>query len=152
MQLRVGSREKTASVLCKARWVIRDRQKFEHLVQGLAHFVSKLSEVIPATSYDLASGSDNIMITSDLSLIKANLGHLKVVLEASVGQHQAIAESTQHAIDKTHQDRVLNTLWFRRINDRKDGISEAHPTCTSQHVKRVPGKPKEREYRLALCE
>ncbi|KAK3291571.1 prion-inhibition and propagation-domain-containing protein [Chaetomium fimeti] len=126
LQLRAGSREKAASVLCKARWVIRDKQKFEHLIQDLAHFISKLSEVIPATSYDPASASDNAMITSDLALIKTNLGHLKIILEASEGQHRAIAESTQHAIDKTHQDHVLDTLWFRRINDRKDSIAEAH--------------------------
>lgn len=70
--------------------------------------------------------SAHAMISSDLAAIKKDIGFLGLVLQASIGHHQAIAKSTQHVIEETRQDRVLARLWFRRMEDRRESIAPNH--------------------------
>ncbi|KAH7176930.1 prion-inhibition and propagation-domain-containing protein [Dactylonectria macrodidyma] len=124
LQSRIDTRQKTTSMAQKARWVIRDKQKFEDLLRDLTDLTSKLNEVVPPKDDDFNSAHS--MIRDDLAAIKKDIKRLKIVLEASFDRHQAIAESTQHVLDKTRQDRILQVLWFRKIEDRAESITQNH--------------------------
>ncbi|KAF5694913.1 hypothetical protein FDENT_808 [Fusarium denticulatum] len=109
------------SVTQKTRWVIRDKEKFEVLVQDLAELTAKLEQVVPPSSSETARS----MIQSDIELIKKDVRKLLLFQEASVN-HAAIAQSTEQNLDRIRQARILNTLWFRMINDRAESISRNH--------------------------
>ncbi|KAG9508332.1 hypothetical protein J7337_001896 [Fusarium musae] len=111
----------TTSVAQKTRWVIRDKEKFEVLVQDLAELTAKLDQVVPPESSETACS----MIQSDIELIKKDVRQLLLFQEAA-GNHAAIAQSTEQNLDRMRQARILNTLWFRMINDRSESISRNH--------------------------
>ncbi|KAK2690193.1 hypothetical protein QWA68_010950 [Fusarium oxysporum] len=111
----------TTSVAQKTRWVIRDKQKFEILVQDLAELTAKLDQVVPSSSSETARS----MIQSDIELIKKDVRKLLLFQEAAAN-HEAITQSTQQNLDRMRQTRILNTLWFRMINDRPESISKNH--------------------------
>ncbi|ENH75740.1 hypothetical protein FOC1_g10003902 [Fusarium oxysporum f. sp. cubense race 1] len=87
----------SASVAQKTRWVIRDKQKLEILVQDLAELTAKFDQ-------------------SGIELIKKDVRKLLLFQEAAAN-HEAIAQSTQKNLDRMRQTRILNTLWFSMIND-----------------------------------
>ncbi|SCO78651.1 related to small s protein [Fusarium oxysporum] len=111
----------TTSVAQKTRWVIRDKQKFEILVQDLAELTAKLDQVVPPSSSETARS----MIQSDIELIKKDVRKLLLFQEAAAN-HEAITQSTQQNLDRMRQTRILNTLWFSMINDRSESISKNH--------------------------
>ncbi|KAF5625543.1 uncharacterized protein FTJAE_9961 [Fusarium tjaetaba] len=111
----------TTSVAQKTRWVIRDKEKFEVLVQDLSELTAKLDQVVPPSSPETARS----MIQSDIEVIKRDVRKLLLFQEAT-GNHTAIAQSTEQNLDEMRQDRILNTLWFRMINDRSESISKNH--------------------------
>ncbi|KAI7778135.1 hypothetical protein LA080_002561 [Diaporthe eres] len=65
------------------------------------------------------------MTEKDLGKIRS-IPQLKVVVKASTGVNLQIAVIAQHMIRSFNQERVLNRLWFRSINDRKMNINERH--------------------------
>lgn len=107
----------------KARWVIKDKQKFEELISHLTHFTTKLREVLPPTSEQAQAA--NVVITKDLEQHQ-DLTRLNLLLKASSGRHQSVVESTQKAIDVQCQNRIIQTLWFRKIDDRRVSITPPH--------------------------
>ena len=112
----------------KARWLIRDKQKFEDLIRELSHFRARINEVCPVTMVDLDRDRDLVtraMADQDVDTIK-DLRKLKILKEASAGSQNSIVESTQHAISEACKDRILRKLWFRRIDDRRENIVTAH--------------------------
>ena len=65
-------------------WIICDKPKFEHLVEDIVYFSSKLNDVIPATrDYDYLSR----LITGDPSSV-SGLGAFGVLLDASLGSRK----------------------------------------------------------------
>ncbi|KAF5654929.1 hypothetical protein F25303_1010 [Fusarium sp. NRRL 25303] len=111
----------TTCIAQKTRWVIRDKQKFEALIQDLAELTTKLDQVVPPSNSETARS----MIQSDIELIKKDVRKLLLFQEAT-GNHTAIAQSTEENLDRMRQARILNTLWFRMINDRSENISQNH--------------------------
>jgi hypothetical protein len=51
---------------------------------------------------------------------------LKAILAASLEDSNNLVEVTKRTIDKKCAQLILDRLWFRLINDRKDNIAEAH--------------------------
>ncbi|KAI1026543.1 hypothetical protein LB503_013353 [Fusarium chuoi] len=111
----------TACIAQKTRWVIRDKQNFEALIQDLAELTTKLDQVVPPSNSETARS----MIQSDIELIKRDVRKLLLFQEAT-GNHTAIAQSTEENLDRMRQARILNTLRFRMINDRSESISQNH--------------------------
>ncbi|KAM7205209.1 Prion-inhibition and propagation domain containing protein [Rhypophila sp. PSN 637] len=127
MDLRINSLQERSGIFKqrhKIRWAIRDKKSFETLLSQLAHFITRLSNLIPATNLSYATATDAI---SDSGL-QASLGlrDLKIVLEVSQGTRQAVADSARRAIDRTCQDKILQKLWFRTITSREESIGHAH--------------------------
>ncbi|KAK4161004.1 prion-inhibition and propagation-domain-containing protein [Cladorrhinum sp. PSN259] len=107
----------------KVRWIIRDRHKFEALIQELSHFSTKLNEILPAVSGGALSS--RAMTDKDLEAI-SGIRELKVLIEASVGNRTDIAQSAEDLLRKRCRSCILNKLWFRRIDDRRESIRPAH--------------------------
>ena len=106
----------------RARWIIRDKSKFETLISEVAHFTAKINEVMPVSRED---SSMRILADADVNSIHG-IQKLQILKEASVGSSSVITASVQHAIREACKDHILNKLWFRRIDDRRESIQEAH--------------------------
>ncbi|KAH7180273.1 hypothetical protein DER46DRAFT_566907 [Fusarium sp. MPI-SDFR-AT-0072] len=65
------------------------------------------------------------MIQSDIELIKKDVRKILLFQEAAAN-HAAIAQSTEKNLNTMRQTRILNTLWFRMINERSESISSNH--------------------------
>ncbi|KAE8444336.1 hypothetical protein EG329_000646 [Mollisiaceae sp. DMI_Dod_QoI] len=124
LKVEVIQHDETTSVWRKARWVIQDKQKFEDLITELAHFTSKLKELVPPIANFRTRGVE-LTNTKDLEDIH-DLKNLKIIFEASTGHRGAIAGSTQGLIDDRCKARILQTLWFRKMTDRREDITAAH--------------------------
>ncbi|RSL57464.1 hypothetical protein CEP54_008277 [Fusarium duplospermum] len=101
----------------EARWVIQDNEKFGTFVAELARCTMMLRDAVLPTSESNTR--------KDLEEIR-DLGHLKVVMEAATDHLTTIAEPTREIIDRRCIKRILSTLWFRMIDDRRETIPDAH--------------------------
>ncbi|KAL7952164.1 hypothetical protein V8C34DRAFT_310263 [Trichoderma compactum] len=66
---------------------------------------------------------EDYIVSKDLEPID-DLKHLEVVLEAATGLSPSIVRIIREIIRR--RKRVLDALWFRMINDRRDTITHAH--------------------------
>lgn len=62
----------------------------------------------------------------DLAPIRDDIDQLNIVVEASTSRRRGIAESAKKIIEETRQTLLLDTLWFRKISDRRESISPHH--------------------------
>ena len=123
LHLHINKNQKTTPLYTKIRWRIRDKEKFESLIRQLEYFRGSLNEIVPVhAKTDKATAMD----AKDLKDIK-DIGYLKILLDASLNSQRSIAASAQNAIIETSIDYILSKLWFRKIDERKDSISEPHP-------------------------
>ncbi|KAI1090901.1 prion-inhibition and propagation-domain-containing protein [Rostrohypoxylon terebratum] len=123
MKLRSKIRNTTTTFSKKIRWIIHDKEKFEELVRELAHFTTKLMQIMPP--FYSTQEAANRAFDRDVTSIN-NLRELKLILDASVGRRIPIAESTREQITRICQQRILHRLWFRTIDLRKESVSPAH--------------------------
>lgn len=120
LKIRINKKQGQTSHARKARWVIRDKTKFEGLIQELSYFNSKLNEIIP----DLR-GSISRMTAEDVDALQS-LKSLKLVLEASAERQVIVADHARMEIERILSQRVLQRIWFRTMDDRKDDLKPAH--------------------------
>lgn len=118
LKIRANAHDHEVSLHRRVRWIIRDKQKFEKLVTELGGFVMKLYQIMP-THISVT------MTNADLRII-GNLKKLKKILAASRGHRHSIAESTKERIERRCEERILETLWFRRMNDRQESLASGH--------------------------
>jgi hypothetical protein len=120
LTLRIDATQKEASVKQRFCWVVKDKEKFSGLVQELSYLVAKLNAIMPA-----AQDFVDIMTKKDLEGIR-NLRHVQLVLEAAKEHETAVADLAQETITEICQERVLERLWYRMIDDRKNNVADAH--------------------------
>ncbi|WYZ45923.1 hypothetical protein EsH8_IX_000148 [Colletotrichum jinshuiense] len=120
--LKISQKNEKTNWSAKTRWVIRDKQRFGSLVTEMAHFTTKLNELLPPVNGVVFQGA---MTENDLRGME--ISDLKIILEASA-DHSTIAQSAQKAIIFASQDRILRRLWFRTIDDRERAVASAHGT------------------------
>jgi hypothetical protein len=121
LNISIKQQQKSAKTLTKVRWVIQDKGKFADLIADLAHFTTKLREILPPTATSLSRTAE-LVNSGDLEAV-TDFDKLKIVLEASAGHRGAIAGPTQELIDRKCQERILGTLWYRAMDQRRDSIS-----------------------------
>ncbi|KAI4865845.1 hypothetical protein F4820DRAFT_276599 [Hypoxylon rubiginosum] len=115
-KLKISSKERHVSPIGKFRWIIQDKDKFEKLIQELSYFITKLNELVPDNAKHIAT-----MINNDLK--KENLQMLSLVYDASVNNESAVAAiAEQNRCEK----RVLYSLWFRTMDDRRYSVATPH--------------------------
>lgn len=139
-----AARRRCPSMSTKFRWAIKDKEKFESLVAEIAYFTAKLNQLVPPkyplyfqdVSADISSkvekDSRDLPSISDLRSIETILGAPLASYEASSG--------TKYDLERrkdTLSNKVLDVIWFRMIDDRRDGVREAHST-TLDWVLRTP--------------
>ncbi|KAF2108345.1 hypothetical protein BDV96DRAFT_504494 [Lophiotrema nucula] len=93
----------------------------DHTQQALTYFVTKLNQIMPT--------QDGFSMTDeDIEAIR-DLRELKTLLAASLGHRKVVAESTAKHIERVEhacEDRILQTLWYRMMDDRHESLAPAH--------------------------
>ncbi|EEU47526.1 uncharacterized protein NECHADRAFT_35981, partial [Fusarium vanettenii 77-13-4] len=116
-----GTETKSFKVTDKWCWVVRDRDKFEQLIQELFYFNSRLDTLVP----DNNNARSTLMLTEeDLADIRS-IPYLKLILKATPGIPYVL-KAVKRAIRTANQNRILQRLWFGRIEDRRETVSGAH--------------------------
>ncbi|KAK7942758.1 prion-inhibition and propagation-domain-containing protein, partial [Apiospora aurea] len=116
---RTGKKE--TPVIKKFFWVVRDKEKFEALIGQLSVLVGKLNDVIPP-----GEGLLDTMIRSDLTG-STTMRQLQLVSQATKNTETPISDLAEEDLMRRCQKRVLDRLWYRVIDDRRNDVAEAHP-------------------------
>jgi hypothetical protein len=106
----------------KVRWVIKDKEQFESLVRKLSDLLMDLDRVIPPLQL---GWSHQIVLENEIKKLKS-VRELRKVMNASVFEDSNLIDVTTQTIDRECTRSILNRLWFRLIDDRKNHIAEAH--------------------------
>lgn len=101
------------------RWAIKDREKFDVLIKDLSYFVSRLNAVFPELGHSNAS-----MTEDDMAALR--LAKLRMVFEASSTHESGISQIAAKMIKEHCEQRVIDHLWDRRIDDREQSIDTPH--------------------------
>lgn len=117
LSLHTGKPRRDHSNRTRFKWVVRDKEKFASLMDELSYFVSRLDALIPASEQ-----SSKTMIEQDLAQIRS-IPQLKAIAKATIGSQLQIALIAQEMI---FQLRILDRLWFRWIDNRKQNIADRH--------------------------
>ncbi|RYP04282.1 hypothetical protein DL764_004545 [Monosporascus ibericus] len=119
-RMRVHSTQRETSLKQRIYWVIKDKERFGCLVHQLSDFVAKLNDIVPP-----ADGLFAAMVKSDLGALQS-LREVQMVLQAAKETHVGMAALASLNIDERCQTRILERLWYRRIDDRRNNIANAH--------------------------
>ncbi|KAM5346259.1 hypothetical protein ACJ41O_009264 [Fusarium nematophilum] len=122
LKLQTGQQQETPPLRQRARWMIRDKKKFEGFVVELAHFTAKIYDVVPIPKNRLRVYETNEETLAGATTIR----QLKILLAALEDRQQELSQSAQRMMSERCQQRILDLLWFRTMDDRRDGIATAH--------------------------
>ncbi|KAF2191925.1 hypothetical protein K469DRAFT_621887 [Zopfia rhizophila CBS 207.26] len=100
-------------------------------MKAIDGLIAKLNQIMPT------GGSTRSLTDEDIAALRS-LRELHNVLEVSTGRSKIMSETTAKYIERMCQDRILEALWFRTIDDRKESISPAHRNTL--HWALDPGK------------
>ncbi|KAK5052771.1 hypothetical protein LTR84_002637 [Exophiala bonariae] len=106
----------TVSTTKKARWVVRDRSRFEDLVQRLGMLIAKLNDLLPGSK-----GVFERMTHEDFSSLGAL--HVGTIREASEQIDPRISILAKSFLVERCQQRILELMWFRTMDERRELIN-----------------------------
>ncbi|KAM7213976.1 Prion-inhibition and propagation domain containing protein [Rhypophila decipiens] len=139
-KLNVSQKGRTASgssPAAKIRWLAVDKEKLERLITDLSYFVSKLNDLVPPAD---SSKSLVSMAVEDMEQV-GSFTTLRLLLSSGFthagGPESHLIKAARVSFDMACRKRVLKTLWFRKIDDRRNFISPAH-SQTLQWALRPP--------------
>ncbi|KAH7245402.1 prion-inhibition and propagation-domain-containing protein, partial [Fusarium tricinctum] len=112
-----NTKTKAYSTTDRFRWVVSDKDKFIGLVGELSYFNSRLNALVPGNVSSIMS-----MTEEDLSNLR-NTTKLNLIVEVAVGHQPPVVEAARRVIN---QNRILQRLWFRWIDDRRKSVMDAH--------------------------
>ncbi|KLU82129.1 hypothetical protein MAPG_01206 [Magnaporthiopsis poae ATCC 64411] len=135
LQLRIKDRSTGLTLPKKVRWVLADKDKFERLVQDLADFGSKLRELFTENQ---DAKTFKHWVHQDLASVR-DPKILRLVYDATADRNDLVAEAVAESYEKLCQKEILDLLWFRSMDDRREGVSSAH-SRTFEWALRKPGK------------
>ncbi|KAI4650603.1 hypothetical protein J4E93_002960 [Alternaria ventricosa] len=114
--------EKGEPRFAKITWVVKDKEQFEGLIRELSDLINDIDRVVPPR------GLEDITrhaLSNEIQRLH-NIPNLRSILNALIDDSEGLADVTRQTIDATCKQSILNRLWFRLIDNRKDLISEAH--------------------------
>lgn len=111
-------RRKTKMMTKQVRWAIRDKDKFECLIQDLSYFTTKLNDLIPDKCLTMGA-----MVRSDLQ--GQRLEKLKLVLDGFKDE-SAIRSAAIDLVNENCRRRILDQIWFRVMSDRQASVRSPH--------------------------
>lgn len=100
----------------KARWVVRDKTRFEELVQKLGILIAKLNDLLPSSE-----GVFEQMTREDFTSLGAL--HVSTICEASEQMDGRICTLARSFLNERCQDKILELMWFRTMDERKELIN-----------------------------
>jgi hypothetical protein len=103
----------------KVCWAIRDDKKFSSLVDDVTALLDGLCHLVP----DCHNCLDQLC-RDDTQRMSHR--HLKLVVKAVNDPDDAMYQQASQALTKQAEDRVLERLWFRLMNDRRRSVHPAH--------------------------
>ncbi|KAK3985133.1 prion-inhibition and propagation-domain-containing protein [Cladorrhinum sp. PSN332] len=133
-------RKSSITAAKKLRWVIRDRQKFEALVQELGHFTTKLNEIFPPVTQSLCPPAVLSHPNSTIASASPYTNPLEPPKRCQPESHGVTAPSSDLIRRERCKDYILNKLWFRKMNDRRDGIRAAYSNTLQWVLSRAAGQ------------
>ncbi|KAI1773520.1 prion-inhibition and propagation-domain-containing protein [Hypoxylon cercidicola] len=114
-------RQSHVSPIGKFCWAIKDKDKFGKLIQELSYFITKLNELVPDNANHVAA-----MINDDLK--EKNLRILNLIYDASINNEHTVAAIAER---NRWEKRVLRSLWFRTIDERRYSVELPHSKTLS---------------------
>ncbi len=104
------------STIQRVRWAIQDKEKFEELVRKLSDFVAKLNALIPPQQQVTLH-----MMEEDIQTIAESIK--LEVLNAAGARQEWVADTASKALHEGCQQRILDALWSRKMDDRRNDVS-----------------------------
>lgn len=120
LNVRLNRRREHVSTIGKARWAVVDKQKFHEMIQELSYFIAKLHNIVPTDGYGIFD-----MAKEDFKSVR-DLSHLRLIYDASLDQNDTFAQQADLRIQSICEERILNRLWFRTIDERLAGVKPPH--------------------------
>jgi len=114
---RGGSKSKF-SISDTIKWVIKDKEQFEVLVRDLSNLITDMDRVIPGNQ-------SRTVLKQEIQALDS-VQELNLVMDASVIDNVDLVNVTKVAIEQRCTQLILNRLWFRLIDERRNNIVEAH--------------------------
>ncbi|KAI9147256.1 Heterokaryon incompatibility protein s [Paramyrothecium foliicola] len=109
----------------KLRWAINDKDKFEKLVEQLAHFTAKLHALIPDTDRLWEKSTAKLMLEETLSQLK-DFRILEIIRKATIEAPECVAEPAKARFEEVLHAKLLERIWFRTMDDRLEAVASAH--------------------------
>ncbi|RYN23777.1 hypothetical protein AA0112_g9281 [Alternaria arborescens] len=110
------------SRLDRIMWVIKDKDQFEGLIRKLSDLIADIDKAVPPRAGELPTRA---LLEYEIQGLKS-VRELRIIMHASRSDNRDLAGITQQTIDRQCAKLILNRLWFRLIDDRKNNIAEAH--------------------------
>lgn len=120
LDLRIRGHRTTPSTL-KARWAVRDKDKFGDLLQELSYFVSRLHSLVPDTNNTIQT-----MTEQDIQSL-SNRKTVRLLLEAASGRDNVLTATAEKHHIQICESRILRCIWYRLMDDRRDALSPPNP-------------------------
>ncbi|KAF7533640.1 hypothetical protein G7054_g6921 [Neopestalotiopsis clavispora] len=120
LNIRIRDRDTRVLFVTKTQWVIKDKDKFERLINELSHFIKKLNEIIPDNQNSIF-----IMTDQDIKTV-TDLDGWQRILSACNGRQKVMADVAKQKIQDICQRRILGSIWFQSMDNRREYISRPH--------------------------
>lgn len=117
------SNKQKATLKAKFCWAIRDKEKFEGLIRDLSELVRGLKAIVP-----LEQSASVELLQEDVEHIE-RISRLELIRDVAKDHNQSdsFTDVIQTQIDQRCRQRILDSLWYRMIEHRRNSVSEAHP-------------------------
>ena len=124
LQLNRGYREyhhKEIPLVAKVLWAAHGSEKFDKPIHNLSYFITRLNTIVPHSADAITK-----LIRGDFDAVdKAD--SLQLILKAAARSEAQVANLTEEKLRRDTGNRILDLIWFRIMDDRRDAIEIAHP-------------------------
>lgn len=114
-QERMGIRYDSTVLLLRAKWAIRDRERFSSLINELNTFVKSLNDLLPAPQHH-----HQLRVRDDHERLAQDIRSLRLIQEASKRDHSDWSDAASIRADATE----MGTEDLQRIESWQEDIEE----------------------------
>lgn len=109
-------------------WTVRDKDKFGSLVRDLSELVRGLNMIVPRPKWAEWQSASLKLLVQDAQHVE-QISRLELLMEGAKdhGGPIPLGDVFKKQIDRRCQQRILDSLWYRMLEHRRNSVSEAHP-------------------------
>lgn len=121
--LDLESGKQKSTLKAKFCWAVRDKAKFSSLIQHLSELVRGVRAIVP-----LKQSASVELLEQDVEHVSL-ISRLELLLDGARDHDRpdSFTDAIQRQIDQRCQQRILNSLWYRMLDHRRNSVPEAHP-------------------------